>query len=455
MNRSVAVKVWEDKVTIPTYEVGKPDANPMFFEKRVYQGSSGVVYPNPVIEKIFDEKVDKEYIALYLENKYIKIMVLPELGGRIQMAYDKIKKRHFIYYNQVIKPALVGLTGPWISGGIEFNWPQHHRPSTFSPVDFKIEENADGSKTIWVNEIDQMFHTKGMAGFTLHPEKAYIEIKAKLFNRSNLPQTFLWWANPAVKVNDDYQSVFPPDVNAVFDHGKRDVSSFPIAKGTYYKVDYSPGTDISRYKNIPVPTSYMAINSEYDFVGGYEHDTQAGLLHVANHHVSPGKKQWTWGNSDFGIAWDRNLTDEDGPYIELMTGMFTDNQPDFTWIMPNEEKSFTQYFLPYRALGLVKNASKDILLAMNLVSDEVELKVFATSLIQNVTIQLLVNYEIVLDEINDLLPEKVYSKKVKLSENTKEENLIVLIRNQTGRELLRYEPALNKKTTYPRRQSQL
>jgi len=449
MNSSVDVKVWEDKVTIPTYQVGNPDANPMFFEKRVYQGSSGVVYPNPVIEKIFDEKVDKEYIALYLENKYIKIMVLPELGGRIQMAYDKIKNRHFIYYNQVIKPALVGLTGPWISGGIEFNWPQHHRPSTFSPVDFKIEENADGSKTIWVNEIDQMFHTKGTAGFTLHPEKAYIEIKAKLFNRSNLPQTFLWWANPAVKVNDHYQSVFPPDVNAVFDHGKRDVSSFPIAKGTYYKVDYSPGTDISRYKNIPVPTSYMAINSEYDFVGGYEHDTQAGLLHVANHHVSPGKKQWTWGNSDFGIAWDRNLTDEDGPYIELMTGMFTDNQPDFTWIMPNEEKSFTQYFLPYRELGLVKNASKDILIAINLESDNVELKVFATSLIKNVTIQLLVKYEIVSDDIKDLFPEQVYSKTVKLSRNTKEENLIVIIRNYAGRELLRYEPASNKKNNLP------
>ena len=87
-------------------------------------------------------------------------MILPELGGRIQMAYDKIKQRHFIYYNQVIKPALVGLTGPWISGGIEFNWPQHHRPSTFEPVDFTIEENADGSKTVWVNEVERMFVPK-------------------------------------------------------------------------------------------------------------------------------------------------------------------------------------------------------------------------------------------------------------------------------------------------------
>ncbi len=384
------VKAWRETVVIPTYEVGTPEKNPIFLEKRVYQGSSGVVYPYPVIESISDEKVDKEWHAIWIENEYIKVMILPELGGRVQMAYDKIKKRHFVYYNHVIKPALVGLTGPWISGGIEFNWPQHHRPSTYLPVDSTIEENADGSVTVWVSETEKMFHQKGMAGFTLRPGKAYLEIKGQLYNRTNVPQTFLWWANPAVAVNDYYQSVFPPDINAVFDHGKRAVSSFPIATGTYYKMDYSAGVDISNYKNIKVPTSYMGVNSMYDFEGGYENDTQAGMLHVANHHVSPGKKQWTWGNGDFGQAWDRNLTDEDGPYIELMAGVFTENQPDFTWLMPYEEKRFTQYFMPYRELGVVKEATKDLIMNIDFVDDQgnvtqentsgkVNFKVFATS----------------------------------------------------------------------------
>ncbi|MDB5148627.1 MAG: hypothetical protein JWQ57_2647, partial [Mucilaginibacter sp.] len=442
------VNVWEEKVIIPTYGIGKPDKNPMFFEKRVYQGSSGKVYPNPVIEKIYDEKEDKEYTGLYLENKYLKVLILPELGGRIQMAYDKIKDRHFIYYNQVIKPALVGLTGPWISGGIEFNWPQHHRPSTFEPVDYKIEENADGSKIVWVNEVERMFHTKGMAGFTLHPDKAYIEIKAKLYNRSALPQTFLWWANPAVKVNDDYQSVFPPDVNAVFDHGKRDVSTFPIATGTYYKVDYSPGTDISRYKNIPVPTSYMAINSNYDFVGGYEHDSQAGLLHVANHHVSPGKKQWTWGHSDFGVAWDRNLTDEDGPYIELMTGMFTDNQPDFTWLMPNEEKHFTQYFMPYRELGVIKNATKDILLALNYEDGKLLLKVYVTGEQNNLNIKLQHDGKVFLSEKASIVPEQVFAREI-VVKNIDENLLLLTVHSEAGKELIKYDAASNKLNNIP------
>lgn len=375
------VKAWREKVVIPTYEVGTPEKNPIFLEKRVYQGSSGVVYPYPVIESISDEKTDKEYEVVFIENEYIKVMILPELGGRVQMAYDKIRQRHFIYYNHVIKPALVGLTGPWISGGIEFNWPQHHRPSTFMPVDTAIEHNSDGSVTVWVSEMERMFHQKGMAGFTLRPGHAYLEIKGAVYNRTDVPQTFLWWANPAVAVNDHYQSVFPPDINAVFDHGKRAVSSFPIATGTYYKMDYSAGVDISNYKNIFVPTSYMAVNSKYDFEGGYENDTKAGMLHVANHHISPGKKQWTWGNGDFGRAWDRNLTDTDGPYIELMAGVYTENQPDFTWLQPYEEKSFVQYFLPYRELGIVKNATKDLLMNIDQdgTSGKVNFKIFATS----------------------------------------------------------------------------
>lgn len=99
------VKAWEEIVMLPTYGIGKEEKNPIFLEKRVYQGSSGSVYPYPVIEKIEDEKHDRPWRAFFIENEYIKLMILPELGGRIQMAYDKVKKRHFVYYNQVIKPA--------------------------------------------------------------------------------------------------------------------------------------------------------------------------------------------------------------------------------------------------------------------------------------------------------------------------------------------------------------
>lgn len=434
------VRVWEEKVVIPTYGVGLPEKNPMFLEKRVYQGSSGVVYPYPVIEKILNEKEDRSYNALFLENRYLKIMVLPELGGRIQIAFDKIRNRHFIYHNNVIKPALVGLTGPWISGGIEFNWPQHHRPSTFDPVDFALEEHEDGSKSIYVSEVERMFRTKGMAGIRMYPDKAYFEVNVKLFNRTPFPQTFLWWANPAVKANDHYQTVFPPDIHAVFDHGKRAVSEFPIAKGTYYNVDYSRGVDISRYKNIPVPTSYMAIRSRYDFMGGYEHDSKAGILHVADHHISPGKKQWTWGNGDFGHAWDRNLTDCDGPYVELMTGVFTDNQPDFSWIQPNEERTFTQYFMPYSEIGIVKNATKDAMVNLEIRDHEIIVMHYATSRFEKAEAILTYDGKKLFSEVIDISPESPSIRSVPTHEKITAEKLRATLQTADGKLLVAYQP---------------
>lgn len=440
VNQMKKVTVRQEKVTIPTYEIAEYDKNPMFLEKRVYQGSSGRVYPHPVCEGVADVKTDKEYNAVYLENEYILVMILPELGGRVQRLYDKTNGYDAVYYNEVIKPALVGLAGPWISGGIEFNWPQHHRPSTYDPVDYTVEEHEDGSVTVWVGEIEKMFHTKGMAGFTVYPGRAYLEIRGQLYNPTDRPQTFLWWANPAVAVNDHTQSIFPPDVTAVMDHGKRDVSKFPIADGVYYKVNYAPGTDISRYKNIPVPTSYMAYHSDFDFIGNYDHSKNAGLLHIADHHVSPGKKQWTWGNGDFGKAWDRNLTDENGPYIELMTGMFTDNQPDFTYLKPYEEKTFVQYFMPYKDAGAVKNASTEAVLNLEFEAGRAMLTLYSPVETKDMTVELSCGETVVYSKQLELSPLEAFHDTIPVLETACKYDISVIIR-KAEEEILRYTPA--------------
>ena len=439
-NITHGVSVWEEDTVIPTYQIGKPDKNPMFLEKRVYQGSSGRVYPHSVIDKITDTKVDKTYHALFLENKYLFVMILPELGGRIQRAYDKTNHFDFVYYNHVIKPALVGLAGPWISGGIEFNWPQHHRPSTFDPVNYKIIHNDDGSCTVCVGEIENMFRTKGITSITLYPDKAYIELKTQLYNRTELPQTFLWWANPAVAVNDNTQSIFPPDVTAVMDHGKRDVSTFPIATGTYYKIDYSSGVDISRYKNIPVPTSYMAYHSDFDFVGGYDHAKKAGILHIADHHISPGKKQWTWGCGDFGKAWYRNLTDSDGPYVELMTGCFTDNQPDFSWLAPYEEKCFTQYFMPYKKVGMIQNANIHVAVNLELTEKGLHVAAYATSEYKDAHLIVRAGNRTCIDRKITISPENTYDEVFPVGKEIKISQCRIEIDDASGKEIIECTP---------------
>lgn len=398
------VKAWREPVTIPSYLPMQPDKNPMFLEKRVYQGSSGQVYPLPFIDRIATEAVEHEWQAVHIENEFLRVMVLPEIGGRIHVGLDKSNGYEFFYRQSVIKPALVGLAGPWISGGVEFNWPQHHRPATFLPVETYLEEHADGSHTIWCSDHDPMNRLKGMHGICLHPDKAYLELKVRLYNRTPFVQTFLWWANAAVQVHESYQSFFPPDVQYVVDHAKRAVSRFPLCEGHYYGVNYAdrgrngvpldecpakfvpPGdykaNDLSWYANIPVPTSYMALGSSEDFFGGYDHKRRAGLVHVADHHIAPGKKQWTWGNHEFGYAWDRNLTDEDGPYIELMAGVFTDNQPDFAFLGPWETKSFSQYWYPIQEIGPPQKASKDGAISLQMRDGKARIGVCTTKAIR-------------------------------------------------------------------------
>ncbi|MDF9826476.1 tetratricopeptide (TPR) repeat protein [Ereboglobus sp. PH5-10] len=348
--------------TIKTYPVGKPERNPMFFERRVYQGSSGRVYPVPFIDKVFDDPVDAKYSVAELENEFVRLEMLPEIGGRIFLGQDKTNNDYDFFYKQtVIKPALVGLAGPWISGGVEFNWPQHHRPGTFMPTDMFIEEEADGARTVWMSEHDPMLRMKGMHGIRLRPGSSLVELRARLFNRTPFMQTFLWWANVAARVHDRYQSFFPEDVTYVADHAVRAMTSFPIATSPYYGVRYQdrPGAnDLTWYKNIPVPTSYMVCQTAFDFFGGFDFEADGGFVHVADRMISPGKKQWTWGNHPFGYSWDRELTDEGGPYIELMAGVYTDNQPDFAYLAPYETKTFSQYWWPIQKTGPVQNASE-------------------------------------------------------------------------------------------------
>ncbi len=391
MNNEVQVR--RERVVLPTYEPAAPDRNPMFLEKRVYQGSSGRVYPLPFYNRIAEEPTDRAWDAIYLDNGFVEVILLPEIGGRIHAIRDLGNGYESIYRQFTIKPALVGLAGPWASGGIEFNAPQHHRPSTFMPTEAAIERESDGAVTVWMSEHEPMNRMKVMHGVRLRPGSSLVEIRARLYNRTPYVQTLLWWANVATHVHEAYKSFFPPDARVVADHAKRAMSSYPLCEGHYYGVDYAARgrsgvpederppqflpahsggkgplyepNDLSWYANIPVPTSYMCMGTRQDFLGGYDFFKEAGLLLLCDHRIAPGKKQWTWGNHDFGYQWDRNLTDDGGPYIELMLGAFTDNQPDFSFIGPGETKTFSQFLYPYQAIGPVQSANLDAAISLS------------------------------------------------------------------------------------------
>ncbi len=455
-----SVNVVVKDVTIPTYTVHEPEQNPIFLEKRVFQGSSGKTYPLPFYNRISEKKIDQIWKAIYIENDFIEVVVLPQIGGRIFSAKDKSNGYDFIYRQDVIKPALVGLAGPWISGGIEFNWPQHHRPATYMPVSYEIENGEDGSVTVWLSDHDPLQHMKGMHGVCLYPDKSYFELKVRAYNRTENTQTFLWWANIATRVHEQYQSFFPIDVTMVADHAKRALSTFPLCSGKYYGVDYAARgrdgvpdneipakfvpphcrrdsnsgvqdykpNDLSWYANIPVPTSYMCLGSEGDFCGGYDYKEQAGIVHVANHHISPGKKQWTWGNHDFGYAWDDNLSDSLEPYIELMAGVYTDNQPDFSYLMPGETKTWSQYFYPISEIGTAKYASKNF--ALNLVSynNRIRIGIASTTKHDKVAVIVMHSENILYQGDIAVAPDKPWLYEFLVNEEIAENELKLIVR---------------------------
>jgi tetratricopeptide (TPR) repeat protein len=401
------VHIWEELITLPTYQPPPPDRNPMFFEKRVNQGASGRVYPNPFTDHVnHEKKVDQTYQAVFLENEYIQIMVLPQLGGRIHAALDKTNNYDFIYRQHVVKPALIGLFGSWISGGMEFNWPLHHRPSTFMPVEYTIERGTDGSATVWLSEHEPMNRMKGMVGVCVYPGKAFFELKVQLYNRTPLPQPFLWWINCGVHVNENYQVIFPPDVESVTYHSRSSMASYPVARQLYAGCDWREGVDISWLKNVIPATSFFANPSGLEFFGGYDHGKQAGILHVADHHISPGKKCFTWGTGDFGTDWQASLTDSDGPYIELMASSYSDNQPDFSWLQPYEAKHFHHYWFPIQQIGIVKSANRQV--AVNM--EDNFAGVCATEILPGARVIVTAGEQTLIDWHGDLVPGRPFTQ---------------------------------------------
>ncbi len=446
----MSVSAEKTKQIIPTYLPKPANDLPMFFENKPYQGASGRLYPIPYSDGITDEKRDVEYTVYNLENEYVKTQVLPEIGGKILRGYDKVGAHDFIYYNEVVKPALVGLAGAWISGGIEFNWPQHHRPTTYMPLEAVIEENEDGGKTVWTGEVEPFGRMKGMAGITLDEGRSYIKAKVRVYNRTAMPQLFMWWANLAVPVNNDYRTIFPPDCEWVNDHDRRAVMSWPIAKGVYKTArpyDFGEGTDLSHYDAVKVPSSYLISQgqTDMDFIAGYDVGIKKGIATVANHHISPGKKMWHWGIGDFGDMWCNNLTDENGPYIELMTGVYTDNQPDFTWIAPYESREFEQYWYPIRDIGEVKNATIDA--AMNLEPREggIFFGFNVTGKFENATVRVAAKDKVLFTETCTMTPDVSYMKT--LDTDAAFEDITVSLMSAEGKLLVSYTPYVRGQKT--------
>ncbi len=434
------VNVEETTVSLPTYPPGPCDKNPIFYTGRVYQGAQGRVYPYPLQDVLHDEKVDRKYTALLLENEYLKMSLLPEVGGRLFSFTDKDTGFEIFYRQSVIKPALIGMLGAWTSGGVEWNFPHHHRATSFLPVDYTLTANADGSKTVWIGETELRQRMKWSIGLTMRPGRSYLEADCRFMNRQSYIESMLYWANVSVHCGPDYQVLFPPSVRVGADHHKTYFTPFPMGRPA---VAIDEIADLSWWKNFTTDhRSIFAVDPDNDFLAGYDHGRQMGTAHVANHHIVCGKKFFLWGNNPGGFVWDKVLTDRDGPYLELMVGAYSDNQPDYSWIAPYETRTCKQYWYPIKKIGGVKCATLDA--AINLqrrAPDKVLLGFNTTAQVRRAKV--LLNYgPKSFSEIIDIDPNTPYVKEIPIDAGVEDHQITGILLAPDGRELVRYTPVV-------------
>ena len=440
------VKLSEQEWVVPTYKVSPPDKNPMFFKCESYQGASKIIYPYRLNDVISNEKENKTWKALILENEYIKLCVTPEIGGKLYYGTDKTNGYNFIYKNNVVKPSNIGMTGAWVSGGIEWCVIHHHRASTFLPVDYDMAENKNGSKTIWIGETEPRHRMRWTIGITVFPGKSYYMTEVKIHNPTPHTNTFLYWGNVAAHTNKDYQVIFPPSVDQATYHAKNSFTNWPISTEVYNGENFTKGVDLSWWKNSVNQNSYFAYNLKEDFMGGYDHGKETGTVHIGDHNIVKGAKLWEWGSGEQGQATEGRLTEKDGPYVEIMVGAFSDNQPDYSWIKPYEVKTFKQYWYPVKDIQGFKYANLNG--AVNLEkrdTNKVFLGYYSTQKINQAKIILKQKNSIIFEKIIEVSPASAFKTLIKIDGKFDVTDLYTeMINSENNEVLVSYQP-LEKK----------
>ncbi|PIF02235.1 MAG: hypothetical protein CR996_01265 [Draconibacterium sp.] len=449
VNLFAQVKMYEEQLSLPTYPVEPAEKAPIFFTGESFQGARRVIYPYAQNDVISCNREMKNWKFLTLENEYIKLGITPEIGGKLYYATDKSNNYNFIYKNNEVKPSNIGMTGAWVSGGIEWCVLHHHRASTMLPMDYSMAENADGSKTIFIGETEPRHRMRWTVGVTVHPGKSYFEAELSIFNPTPYTHTFLYWANVAAHTNKNYQTIFPPSVNVATFHSKNDFTHWPISTEVFRGQDFTEGVDISWWKNVKKSASFFAWDLKENFMGGYDHGTNSGTVHIGDHNIVKGAKLWEWGSGPRGQATEGRLTETSGPYVEIMVGAYSDNQPDYTWIKPYETKHWKQYWYPVKDIEGFKNANLNA--AVNLEqrdNNKVFLGYHSTQKVDNACIVLKNKDKIILQKELSITPDKPFVELVKLNDEYQFTELYTeLVNAETNEILISYQP---KEKTKPK-----
>jgi tetratricopeptide (TPR) repeat protein len=400
--QNATVKEYEK--TFTTYPYSDPSPIPVLSS----------LYPYFRYEGYTDVAIQKAWKVVELENDYIKVMIMPEIGGKIWTAIEKSTNQPFIYYNHAIKFRDIGMRGPYTSGGLELNYGMiGHTPNCATPVDYIIQKNDDGSVSCIVGVLDLLTRSNWRLEIRLPKDKAYFTTRTFWYNSTPIEQPYYHWLNGGYKSAGNLEFIFPG--TRYIGHGG-EYADWPINKSNGKNISFYESNNFGGYK------SYHVFGKYTDFSGGYWHDDDFGMVRYGSHDDKAGKKIWIWGLSGQGMIWEKFLTDTDGQYVEMQSGRLFNQNGDNATLTPFKHLSFepyatdiwTEYFYPVlKTKGYVKANEYG---ALNVKNEKGMLKIYFSP-VQSIDdkLEITENQKVIYSQKLHLLPLKTFSDSIKYS----------------------------------------
>lgn len=375
-----------------------------------------------------EKPVPVEYDSLVLENEYLRLEFLPELGGRIWSAHDKVADRELFYHPTVIKPGRYNPRNAWPVGNLELYGPYDTHMITWpgEAWPWALVRHPDGSATVVLSHIDHFFRDKMFLEVTLRPGKAYIELTTRLYNKNLLPNRYLIWTNAGVAASEGSRFIYP--MTKTIGHVSSALSAWPVIDGV----------DLSWNKNNINMLGVFGLDIYDNFMSIYDYKADYGTICYTNRLLARGEKTWTFGSGLTAYRQAENYTDHDGIYMETQSGRFIWDG-NYEFIDPGKTDGWTEYWFGAGKLGGLTTASRDVAVHFEIPAQRpgvAKLGVTPTGDFPGALHELYAGGEKIWSETQDLRTGQAFQGEVPLGRETTEKVLELRIVSKEGTVLL-------------------
>jgi uncharacterized repeat protein (TIGR01451 family) len=369
---SPAIEVYTITLTIPTYPFAA-------FVETHHSDQYNMDYPwldRPAYEASGPQPSPQDYTGLVVENPWLRLIFLPELGGRLYGVTLKATGEELLYQNPVIKPTDWGPPEQawWLAvGGMEWCLPvAEHGYEWGVPWDYDVKTSGEGATvTLWDTMATDRLRTRIQVH--LPADQAAIQVRPRLENPTGVPVPLSFWTNAmlapgaANTAGAELRFVIPIDQVTVHSRG----DDYLPGAGQAMSWPFHNGTDYSRLGNWNRWLGFFARpQAAQDWAGIYDEGIRRGVARVFPREVAGGVKGFGFGWADPIDA--SQWTDDGSFYVELHSGPSRTFWDSIT-LGAGETLEWTEMWLPIQELPRLSLATRDLALGLKAVGADLQL----------------------------------------------------------------------------------